>query len=291
MLRLSLLVLVAVSPDAGVARDAAVPLWAPRLQAATTVEGSYGLRKWGRGYFYEDARFEARVAPDGTVTFKDKRFSVAADPPWARNTPRPESPPLPARSASDPTTARRAPWLPTPEPAQGGSRRQEPNEVCPPRSPCYVPPSLQSGSMISVSGGFDLTDEIMRSLGKDPHARDKARFLSATFEFRMKLAIEERKQQMREALDTFPQRLDELWADTRYSLRERRRILYELWIEMDNTPDGAKAGKMIELFIQRRLPCGATDGYTTGELDVFRARHPERPFTPAEGCKRARPEP
>jgi hypothetical protein len=280
------LLLAAASPDAGVSRDAGIPAWAPRVQSSASVDGSYGLHKWGRGYFYDDPKFEARVAPDGTVTFKDKRFSMALDPPWARNRRRPESPPPADRSARDPTAGRRAPWLPAPEPAQGGSRRQVPNEVCPPTSSCYVPPSLRHGSMIGVSGGFDLTDEIIRSLGKDPHALDKARFLSATFEFRMKLAIEERKQQMREALDMFPQRLDELWADTRYSPRERRRILYELWIEMDNTPDGAKAGKMIELFIQRRLPCGAADGYTSGELDAFRSRHPERPFTVADGCQK-----
>lgn len=288
MLHFIVWLLAAGSPDAGAKSDAGIPLWAPRVQPATSVEGSYGLRKWGRGYFYEDAKFEARVAPDGIVTFKDKRLSVNVAPPWVGNTPRPESRPTPQRSAQDPTSGRRAPWLPTPEPAQGGERRQVANEVCPPSSSCYVPPSL-SGNMISVSGGFDLTDEIVRALGKDPNARDKARFLSATFEFRMKLAIEERKQQMREALDTFPQRLDELWADARYSLRERRRILYELWFEMDDTQDGARAGKMIELFIQRRLPCGAVDGYTTGELDAFRARHPERPFTPVQGCKQHPP--
>ena len=291
MIRLVVLLLAAASPDAGAPRDAGIPLWAPRVQPpAATVEGSYGLRKWGRGYFYDDAKFEARVAPDGTVTFKSKRISVALDQPWARNKHRPESPPIAERTARDPTSARRAPWLPPPEPAEGGSRRQEPFEVCPPSSPCYVPPPSMRGTMISASGGFDLTDEIMRGLGKDPLARDKARFLSATFEFRMKLAIEERKQQMREALDTFPQRLDELWADTRYSLRERRHILHELWVEMDNTPEGVRAGNMIELFIQRRLPCGAADGYTPGELEAFRSRKPERPFTPVEGCKTGRPE-
>lgn len=160
--------------------------------------------------------------------------------------------------------------------------------MCPPWSSCA---SVPVQTIIAVSGSFDLTDEIMRALGKDPNALDKARFLSATFEFRMTLAIEARKQAMREALGSFPERLDELWADTRYSLRERRRILYELWIEMDNTSEGARAGKMIESFIGRRLPCGAVDGYTAGELDSFRSRHPERPFTPAQGCKKSAPEP
>jgi hypothetical protein len=283
---LGLMIVLALSRDAGVNPDSAIPAWAPRLRPAVDVEGSYGLHPWGRGYFYEDGKFEAQVAPDGTVKFKDKRGSAAFMRPWAANTPRPQAP-LPERTARDPATARRAPWLPPPEPAQNAPRRQEPVEVCPPSSSCYAGPPNQTP--LNVSGGFDLTDEIMRSLGKDPHARDKARFLSATFEFRMKLAIEARKQDMMQALETFPRRLEDLWADTRYSPRERRRILYELWIQMDNTADGARAAKMIELFIRRRLPCGAVDGYTPAELGAFRASHPQQPFTPGDTCKKASP--
>jgi len=124
-------------------------------------------------------------------------------------------------------------------------------------------------------------------LGKDPYALDKARFLSATFEFRIKLAIAQRKLQMRKALDDLPQVLDDLWADGRYSARERRRILYELWYEMDRTPEGDRAALMIEAFIRRQLPCDVADGYTPGELNAFRKSHPDRPFSPGEACSKA----
>ena len=47
---------------------------------------------------------------------------------------------------------------------------------------------------------------------------------------------------MKSALEHLPERLDELWADQRYSPRERRRILYELWLETDQTPAGRAGG-------------------------------------------------
>jgi hypothetical protein len=47
-------------------------LVAPQLRTDQILEGSYGLRKWGEGYVYQDKNFEVRVAPDITVSFKDK---------------------------------------------------------------------------------------------------------------------------------------------------------------------------------------------------------------------------
>jgi hypothetical protein len=120
-----------------------------------------------------------------------------------------------------------------------------------------------------VSGSFDLIDEIMRMLGQDPYSLEKARFLSATLEFRIKLAIEARKADMKNALDHLPSRLDELWGDGRYTARERRRILYEIWYEVDRTPDGERAARIIDDFIHRRLPCGSPDTYTAAELEAF----------------------
>jgi hypothetical protein len=266
-----------VNPDGG------IPLWAPRLKPVDSVEGSYALHKWGEGYFYEDARFEARVAPDGTVGFKDKRGSATFIPlSWAVKGTDKRPAPLPERSAKDPAAGRRAPWLPPPEQTRTPSRMPPKEELCPPGSRCWFPPSA---TVIGVEGTFDLTEELMRTLGKDPHALEKAHFLSATFEFRIQMAIAVRKRQMKQALENFPRYLDELWADTRYSPRERRRILCELWYETDRTPDGARAAQMIDAFVTKHLPCGAADGYTAGELDAFHTSHPERPFKAADRCR------
>ena len=279
-----LLLLLAATPDASPSRDAGIPLWAPQLRPEHILEGSYGLRKWGEGYVYRDQKFEARVAPDGTVSFKDKHGNASLFTPFSwigkSRAQQRQQQWLPARTARDPVEYRHTPWVAPREPPQN-PRGIPQEEICPPSSSCYALPATMA---IEVSGGFDLTDEIMRALGKDPYALDKARFLSATFEFRMKLAIAQRKRQLGKALDELPQDLDNLWADARYSPRERRRILYELWYETDRTPEGDRAAKMIDAFIRRRLPCDGADGYTPGELDAFRKSHPDRPFSPGEAC-------
>jgi hypothetical protein len=281
----ALLFLLAANPDAGPSRDAGIPLWAPQVRPVDTLEGSYGLRKWGEGYLYQDQKFEARVAPDGTVSFKDKHVNASMFTPfsWIGKTRAQQRQQMPDRFERDPAAYRQTPWV-APLDSPSRSRTMPPEEVCPPGSSCYALPAPMA---FEVRGGFDLTDELMRALGKDPNALDKAHFLSATFEFRMKLAIEQRKRQMKKALDDLPRYLDDLWADLRYSPRERRRILYELWYEMDRTPEGDRAAKMIDAFIRRRLPCAGADGYTPGELDAFRRSHPDRRFAPGEGCGRA----
>ncbi|HEX7507047.1 MAG TPA: hypothetical protein VF550_09765, partial [Polyangia bacterium] len=210
-----MLLLLAATPDAGPGGNAGLPLWAPQLRPDNTLEGRYGLRRWGEEYVYQDLKFEARVAPDGTVRFKDEHVNASLLRPfsWIGKTrvQQRQQQVLPERNARDPVAYRHTPWIAPHEPRQ--SPRDIPQEeICPPSSSCYALPATMA---VEVSGGFDLTDEIMRGLGKDPYALDKARFLSATFEFRMKLAIAQRKLQMRKALDDLPQALDDLWADGR----------------------------------------------------------------------------
>jgi hypothetical protein len=278
--------LLAATPDAGPLRDAGIPPWAPQLRPIDTLEGSYGLRKWGEGYVYEDDKFEARVAPDGTVGFKDKHAAASLFTPFSwigkSRAQQLRQQHLPERSTRDPVEYRRTPWIAPPGPSEN-PRTMPQGERCPPGSSCYA---LPAPTAVQVRGNFDLTDELMRALGKDPNALDKARFLSATFEFRIKLAIEGRRRLMKKALGDLPRYLDDLWADERYSPRERRRLLYELWYETDRTPEGDRAAKTMEAFIRRRLPCGGADAYTPGELDAFRRSHPDRPFSAGESCGR-----
>jgi hypothetical protein len=251
------------------------------------MEASYGLNAWGEGYVYSDRAFEARISPDGTVRFEDKHVNASPFTPfsWVGKTraQQRQQQVLPERPGRDPVVYRLTPWIAPHEPRRTAHDIPQ-EELCPPSSSCSALPMTAA---IEVNGSFDLTDEIRRGLGKEPDALDKARFLSATFEFRMKLAVTQRKRQMRKALGELPQVLDELWADARYSSRERRRLLYELWYEMDRTPEGDRAAKMIEAFILRRLPCDGADGYTPGELDAFRKTHPDRLFSPGETCGKA----
>jgi hypothetical protein len=127
---------------------------------------------------------------------------------------------------------------------------------------------------------MDLNDEILRALGQDPYRLEKARFLTATFEFRMKLAVAAHREDMRQSLDRLADALANLWGDSRYSGRERRRVLFELWRETDGTPEGKRAANAIERFIQRQLPSGSPDAYTAAELKAYRESAPERKFAP-----------
>ena len=263
--------------------DGGVPVWVPTLKPAQVEHAAtYALRKWGKSYVWENAKFEANVGRDGVVTFKDKRIWLGSSrSAWKGKLRGGDSVPAARGAPLDPALSRRGPWLPPPAPPNEPTRKIPPEEICPPGSTCY---RLPNTTMFEVSGGFDLTDEIMRGLGHDPYALEKAHFLSATFEFRIKLAIEEQKLAMERALDQLPARLDELWSDGRYSARERRRILYELWSELDSTPDGERAARLIDDFIRKRLPCGSPDTYSGAELEGFTKTRGERHFAPTAEC-------
>jgi hypothetical protein len=268
--------------------DAGAPSWLPRGQPVDVSDQVvYGLRRVGEGYVYDDPRFEARVARDGVVTFKDKRLSFRFPFfPFLDKGARPKGPTLESTLRDYLNKGRRGKPEPEAAPAQPPPRKMVQSEVCPPSSPCYAPPVTNA---IEVRGNFDLTDEIMRAHGKDPYAYEKARFLSSTFEFRIKMAILARKTDLMSSLAKLPERLDELWTDERYTPRERRRILYELWYETDRTPDGERAGRAIDDFIRRSLPCASPAGYTAEELEAFRRLHPDRPFRATADCERAAP--
>ena len=263
--------------------DAGVPIWiiAPHTSSS---EKEYQLRRSGDGYVYQERVFEAKVARDGVVTFHDRRAFfdhvglLALPKRWASATETLQGL-LFGRKGEHPQPA--APFQPL---FRSPADRLEPSEICPRNSPCYaLPPDL---IVVGVDGTMDLTDEIMRALGQDPYRVEKAHFLAATFEFRMKLAVAAHREDMRKSLDRLPDALADLWGDSRYSARERRRVLFELWRETDGTPEGVRATKMIEQFIQRQLPCGSPDSYTPAELQSFPRSEPGRVFSPYGACER-----
>jgi hypothetical protein len=132
---------------------------------------------------------------------------------------------------------------------------------------------------------MDLTEELMRSFGQDPYGAEKARFLAATFEFRMKLAMAAQREDAHRSLDQLRNQLARAWADSRYSTRERRRILFQLWCETDKTPEGVRAAHAIEAFIQRQLPCGSPDAFAPSELQSYQSSEAGQGFSPYPDCK------
>lgn len=130
---------------------------------------------------------------------------------------------------------------------------------------------------------FDLSDEFVREFGhgtSNPYA--KANFLAATFNRRTAMAAEVNSRQMRAARTALPLQLDALWDDTRYRRRERRRIVFLLWQELDKASPGGRAmATTIEAWIRQRLPRGSAEAYSDQELDAYsHERRGEPAFNP-----------
>ena len=128
----------------------------------------------------------------------------------------------------------------------------------------------------------DYNDEYLRSRGEDPLAQEKAAFLSATFDLRMELARRTHAAAISRAADEIPAQLARIWADERLTVRERRRLLFEIWLDADD-PDSSPAGavrRAVETFVRERLPPGSPDAYPPAELERLRARPGAASFTP-----------
>jgi hypothetical protein len=166
-------------------------------------ERRYPLKPGANGSLvYEAPQFSAVVAPDGTVTFQDRRLAYSA------------------------------------------------------RKSTFT---------------FDLSDEFARELAHGTaYPYPKANFLAATFTRRTAMAAEVNSRQMRAARAELSRQLDGLWDDTRYRRRERRRIVFLLWQELDrSTADGRSTAAAIEAWIRKRLPRGSADAYNDQELDAY----------------------
>ena len=241
-------------------------------------EGTYVLQPAADGgYTYNAKTFEARIARDGHVTFKDVHGSAgltvlgmplfgAPEPPGGR--------PSLSLAISD--------WL-----------RPNPKRPIPfslPESPGFADPTLALPAemrrplgpmLVGVTGTFDLTDELMLQTGQGWYRTDKAKFLSATFEFRLKMAVTEHRRLLLAAIDELPDRLRALWADGRYTPRERRRIVFLLWAEVDVRDDSGRAiVRAIESWIRNELPEGSASAYTPDELKEFQRTAEGRVFSP-----------
>jgi hypothetical protein len=102
---------------------------------------------------------------------------------------------------------------------------------------------------------FDLTNEYLRRLHKDPARDAKAVFLTRTFDLRMKLAMNARSELRQAALDNLPVELQRLWHDRHFTTSERERLLYAAFEGFPvETADGAAARKIVRDFARRHLP-------------------------------------
>lgn len=250
---------------------------------AVPVGNEFQLQPLGEGFILEERGFTARIAGDGAVTLTDHRILFDGVGPLA--SPHPAA--LPLSTLQDLLFGRPSQPLPVWRPAGPfpGSPAQPLDHglLCPESSTCHALP----GGMVvvGVGVGANLTDEFLRALGQDPYRIRKARFLAATFEVRMRLAVQAYQDDLRTSLDRLPEGLAELWHDPRYSASEKRRILFELWREADDSKAGAQARDIVMTFIRRILPCRSSQAYPPAELHALQVGE-GRAFSPYGVCGR-----
>jgi hypothetical protein len=200
-----------VADSANVSRPGAT-LRPPRSSMAAPTQFQLRALSDG-GYLYAGTAFDARIAPDGSVTFSASGSPLARDADVR----------APGR---DPPTA-------------------------PGREPTTSPEPVRVGGGPSVH--FDATNEYLRRLHKDPARDAKAAFLTATFELRMKMALEARHELRQAAQGELPARLAELWSDPRLTVAERQQLLLAMWTSLGGEQDGA-ARAIVRDFARHHLP-------------------------------------
>ncbi len=125
-----------------------------------------------------------------------------------------------------------------------------------------------------LSGGFDITDLIMRGKGDDPYRAEKAAFMKETEGMRKKMAQAALKERIEASLQRLPSHLDEIWRDARRSPTERRRLIFETWkdaatSESESAEAAREACAIVETYVRRYLPAGSEDAFTDDELERY----------------------
>jgi hypothetical protein len=136
-----------------------------------------------------------------------------------------------------------------------------------------------------LSGGFDVTDMIMKSKKQDPYRYEKEKFMEETASLRNKLRASMRRAQLERSLASLPIRLQATWDDTTRTARERRNAIYTTWREAAGSdeelgPAGAQARAIIERFVREHLPDGSPDAFTPDELKRYANRPGALKFDP-----------
>jgi hypothetical protein len=234
----------APAPAPPVTAPPLIPPRSPFSSDATARLDSYFLRPTaGGGYVYEDERFTGRIAVDGTVAFTDHRVQA------------------PALRAGlvDLFLDRRKPRRAPPPPQVMSPYRPDPKEMWQQRRSDHYNPLVREQPILLAGGGarFDITDEFIRMFTKDdPYRYEKAKFLTATFEMRIQLAVAARKRYLSEAVAELPSRLEAFWRDERMTSREKCRILALLFEELERKDNEVrqasdKAAEVLAKFIDK----------------------------------------
>jgi hypothetical protein len=212
------------------------------------------------GYRHRDdkARFEATIAADGSVKFRD----------------------LPAISDGSLTflgfdlTGRGKRAL-----VREGPLDAEGNQIAPDRivnhGP-YGPPPI----LLRAGGRFGGVADLR---GGPTRKQAKAKFLERTQGLRDRLAAEARERDAVRALVQLAAELEDIWSDERLDVAARKRKIFALWDDCQEAelkaPGGglgARARRRIEEFVLHNAPAGSHRAFTATELHELNARRVSR---------------
>jgi hypothetical protein len=127
---------------------------------------------------------------------------------------------------------------------------------------------LDSATRMVTNPTMALSDEDLRH---DHHHAAKMAFLEATAEFRAELRAAFDRKARGGAVWGLRQRVRTTAADESRPLAERHRLIFELWQECEDSPDGARARAAIEDETRRQLPPGGPRAFSAGELGQLNA--------------------
>jgi hypothetical protein len=239
--------------------DLLSPVVRGAVRRRTPAPESYQLREATDGsgdLQYDEGGFSARVARDGSVTFKDK--SVTLLNPLDVLLPKSGPRNVPSLFTTINSLARRRGVPSADENAQTEDRyllipnltryRPDPREGC---RACVRP---LDPLLINIYGRFDLTDELMRFNGQDPYRYQKAKFLAETRKWRVEMAAKTHSRNLSRALEELPAFLDKIACDGGRALPERRAIIERLRDELDGaSAESHAAAETIARFLAARF--------------------------------------
>ena len=141
---------------------------------------------------------------------------------------------------------------------------------------------------------FDVTEAVMRAMGDDPYAAQKARIAAETREQRFCLTLKEAEGDRRNAIFRLKDNLERIAADPSLPPAARRAAVFDLWEGCLDSSDDALASAAratIVAFIRRAFPAGTATAYTPVELAMLnRRRNCTRPFDPYATRAERRPD-
>jgi hypothetical protein len=120
-----------------------------------------------------------------------------------------------------------------------------------------------------LSGGFDVTDWIMKGKKNDPYRYEKEKFLKHTQKKRDELAKKAREADIENSLAQLPWTCDEIWRERGQPAVQRRKRLYELWRDVEDSDAGARARDVIMAYVRKKIPATSSDAYTDEELALW----------------------